>query len=415
MSKLMTWLQRRPSGQYRVRVTIPPRLRRFFNDRTILTKVLGTSDPQVAKRKAVPVMAELQRQLQEAEAALANPAVAAYRAVQEVQASNLSDDQAEALDSYLTTKLEDDDRDERGEPSASYQRKLAGVDDGTQASLAAVVGGDVTVRSITKALFRAYKDSLVRTPTRHGNSATLSPASVTKGLGAIRSVLAWAVGQGYPEVNPADGIRHAGARREHRVSRRPYDADDLRKIFGQQRTAGADTWLPLLGLWTGARLEELGGLRVEDVKDNDTVPHLFIRGTDQRRLKNKGSERRVSLHPALTRSGFLAYVQERRAAGDVMLFPELRADAHSKLTRMWGKKFARHVRLVCGVTDKRKAPMHSFRHAWIDAARAVMIEEHRHTITGHSGGGVGRMYGTSVPLSVLAESMARVRFEGMES
>jgi hypothetical protein len=99
----------------------------------------------------------------------------------------------------------------------------------------------------------------------------------------------------------------------------------------------------------------------------------------------------------------------------VMLFPELPADAHSKLTRMWGKKFARHVRLVCGVTDKRKAPMHSFRHAWIDAARAVMIEEHRHTITGHSGGGVGRMYGTSVPLSVLAESMARVRFEGMES
>jgi hypothetical protein len=96
-----------------------------------------------------------------------------------------------------------------------------------------------------------------------------------------------------------------------------------------------------------------------------------------------------------------------------MLFPELRADAHGKLTRMWGKKFARYVRLVCGVTDKRKAPMHSFRHAWIDAARAVMIEEHRHAITGHSGGGVGRMYGTSVPLSVLAESMAKVRYEGI--
>jgi hypothetical protein len=40
-----------------------------------------------------------------------------------------------------------------------------------------------------------------------------------------------------------------------------------------------------------------------------------------------------------------------------------------------------------------------------------MIEEHWHAITGHSGGGVGRTYGTSVPLSVLAESMARVRFE----
>jgi integrase len=141
-----------------------------------------------------------------------------------------------------------------------------------------VIGGDFPVRSITKAHVRAYKESLLRTPKRHG-STTLSPSSVQKGLAAIRAALAWGVSQGYLEVNVADGIRHAGARHEHRVSRLPYDADDLRKIFGQQRSAGADTWLPLLGLWTGARLEELGGLRVQDVKDNDTVPHLFIRGT----------------------------------------------------------------------------------------------------------------------------------------
>src|SRR4030095_3274300 len=88
---------------------------------------------------------------------------------------------------------------------------LAGVDDGTQASLEAVVGGGVPVRSITRSLSRAYKDPLVRTPTRHGNSATLSPASVTKGLGAIRSVLAWAVGLGYLGVKSAVGMRHAGA------------------------------------------------------------------------------------------------------------------------------------------------------------------------------------------------------------
>jgi integrase len=189
---------------------------------------------------------------------------------------------------------------------------------------------------------------------------------------------------------------------------------DVKRIFSAKRKPGADTWLPLLGLWTGARLEELGGLRVEDVKQEGSIPYIFIRATDGRRLKNKGSERRVPSHPALISAGFLDYVTERRRAGDTLLFPELRADAHGKRTRMWGKRFARHVRLVCGVTDKRKASFHSLRHSFVDAARAVMIEEHRHTITGHSGGGVGRMYGTSVPLSVLAESMARVRFEGLE-
>ena len=188
----------------------------------------------------------------------------------------------------------------------------------------------------------------------------------------------------------------------------------MRKIFGQQRTAGADTWLPLLGLWTGARLEELGGLRVEDVKEEGTRPYIFIRAADGRRLKNRGSERRVPLHPALVRAGFLDYVTERKRAGDALLFSELKADSHGTRTRMWGKRFARHVRLVCGVTDKRKASFHSLRHSFVDAARAVMIEEHRHAITGHSGGGVGRTYGTSVPLSVLAESMVKVRYPGLE-
>ena len=245
----------------------------------------------------------------------------------------------------------------------------------------------------------------------------LSPASVSKGLTAIRSVLSWAVSQGWLDVNPADGIKHAGARSAEQRSRRlGYDADDLRRIFSADNLKGregADYWLPLLGLWEGARLEELGGLRVEDVKESDGVPHLFIRATDERRLKNQGSERRVPLHPALLQAGLLAFVAERRQAGDVMLFPELRADAHGKLTRLWGKRFARHVRVVCGVTDKRIAPMHSLRHAWATAARAVMPEEHRHALGGWSGGGVGRTYGAGVPLKVLAESMAKVTFEGI--
>ena len=48
------------------------------------------------------------------------------------------------------------------------------------------------------------------------------------------------------------------------------------------------------------------------------------------------------------------------------------------------------------------------------SAREVMSEEHRHAITWHSGGGVGRSYGTGVPLKVLTESMAKVRYEGLE-
>jgi hypothetical protein len=58
---------------------------------------------------------------------------------------------------------------------------------------------------------------------------------------------------------------------------------------------------------------------------------------------------------------------------------------------------------------------HVFRHGLKDAARACMPEEHHDAITGHSNGSVGRGYGTGVPLYVLAESMAKVAFKGLQS
>jgi hypothetical protein len=89
----------------------------------------------------------------------------------------------------------------------------------------------------------------------------------------------------------------------------------------------------------------------------------------------------------------------------------LKPDRHGKLTRLWGKRFRYFARSV-GVTSLAKT-FHSFRHAFVDACREVMSEEHRHALTGHSGGGVGRSYGTGVPLKVLAESMAKVRYAGL--
>jgi integrase len=443
----------RRQGIYRFRKFVPKDLREIIGKREIKVS-LRTNDLDIAKRRLAVEALKADRLFEEARRVLANPDARAFHAVRQdiedrrkrprtdddldaeslaltdalekvtdempdpVQAKILravlaarqspdGDGMVSSEDNPVLSVLFDRWRAERTPPPKTWQEWTT-----ARKRFEQVIGGDLPVRMITKAQFRAYKESLVRTPKRHGREETLSPASVTKGLGAIRSVLAWAVGQGYLEVNPADGIRHAGAKSAEQRSRRlPYDADDLKRIFSTKRKPGVDTWLPLLGLWTGARLEEIGGLRVEDVKEEGSIPYIFIRTSDGRRLKNRGSERRVPLHPELLRAGFLDYVRSQPGPA---LFPELRADRHGTRTRMWGKRFARHVRVVCGVTDKRKASFHSFRHAFVDAARAVMIEEHRHAITGHSGGGVGRTYGTSVPLSVLAESMAKVRYVGVE-
>jgi integrase len=306
-------------------------------------------------------------------------------------------------------------REERQPPAKTWEEWAT-----ARRRFEAVVGADLPVRSITKGHVRAFKDALLKMPARRrgvapdGQPAKLAPASIQKQLNALRSVLSWAVSHGYLETNPGTGISHARANGSHNddTRRLPYDADDLSKLFASiEKRTGADRWLPLLELWTGARLEELGQLRAGDVGQDGGVPFIYIHGGDGRRVKNRGSERRVPLHPQLLRLGFLNFVQAQREAGHARLFPELKPDRHGKLTRLWGKRYRYFARSV-GVTDPRKT-FHSFRHGFKDAARAVMPEEHHDAITGHSNGSVGRSYGRGVPLRVLAESMAKVRFAGL--
>jgi integrase len=181
------------------------------------------------------------------------------------------------------------------------------------------------------------------------------------------------------------------ARRDPEEGRQPYNAEDPATLFSKdageaRKGRPADTWLPWLALYTGARLEELGQLRVSDVREEEGVPFLAIEAGDGKKLKTRSSRRRIPLHPELVRLGFLAFVGAQRQAAHERLFLELRATRFS-LTAAWSKFWGRHARDL-GVTDKRKT-FHSFRHGWKDAARAVMPEEHHDAITGHANGSVG--------------------------
>ena len=61
------------------------------------------------------------------------------------------------------------------------------------------------------------------------------------------------------------------------------------------------------------------------------VPCIHIRGGNGRRVKNRGSERLIPLHPELIRLGFMTYVAQQRGAGETRLFPELKPDRNGKL------------------------------------------------------------------------------------
>lgn len=259
-----------------------------------------------------------------------------------------------------------------------------------------------------------------------------SPANIKMKLSRLRTLLQWAADNGHARCNPADGVTIKDVEAA-KNKRRSFDLASLNAIFGspvyssgERPTQGrgeAAYWLPLLALFTGARLEELGQLRPEDVvrltfpdADGQDQFAWFLRITEEGeglRLKNAASERLVPVHPELERLGFVLHALAMKAEGHVRIFHELRPGAYGRLTAKWGEWFSRYRRDVCGVTDRRLV-FHSFRHTFKDCARHAGIPEGvQRQIMGHSGEDVADDYGTGHSLFRLVEGMKLYRVPGL--
>ncbi len=158
------------------------------------------------------------------------------------------------------------------------------------------VNGDVAADAIERLHVVTFKDRMLA----DGKSV----ATVKKYLGLLSAVLETAAANERIQANPVRGIKLTRPKVQQKA-RVPFTVDELNRIFsspvftrGLRPMGGkgeAAYWLPLLGLWTGARLEELGQLRVGDVLSEDGIDFIAI--TDDpsagRRIKTDGSPRRV--------------------------------------------------------------------------------------------------------------------------
>jgi len=283
------------------------------------------------------------------------------------------------------------------------------------------------VEQITRQDVLAFKDKLL--------SEGQSVANTNTKLSRLRTLLGWAYQNDLTASNVADriSVKVADGGKNKRL---PFSLPELQAIFASpvyangerpaQGRAEAAYWLPLLGLFTGARLEEIGQLRVSDVQrhsypdqDGKMLSGWFLNITEstdeqgqENRLKNAASERLVPLHPEIERLGFIVYVQKLKdKTGRV--FPELKPNVYGRLTAKWGEWFGPYLRKICGITDKRKV-FHSFRHTFKDyTRRARMPEGVQRQIMGHAGKDVADDYGSGYDLHSLAEAMANYRVPGL--
>jgi hypothetical protein len=126
---------------------------------------------------------------------------------------------------------------------------------------------------------------------------------------------------------------------EHVPTREPWHIDELRLLFsspvfvGGARPKGgrgeAAFWLPLLALYTGARLSEQAALTAADVVIERPPGIAIITITEDldqgRTLKTLASRRVVPIHTEVIRLGFLNFVEDvcREHGKQARLFPLL--------------------------------------------------------------------------------------------
>ncbi len=187
---------------------------------------------------------------------------------------------------------------------------------------------------------------------------------------------------------------------------------------GKRPKAGggeAAYWLPLIALYMGARLEEMGQALVSDVITVGGV--LCLDTNDQgegRSVKTVSSRRTVPFHPELLRLGFRGYIATLSEGG--RLFPDLEQDQFDSWTGNWSKWWGRWGRQRLGIKDRRRV-FRSFRHSFKAACRRAGIQEETHDLlTGHGDAGVGRSYGreeySAELVKTLAKAIRRIEYEG---
>lgn len=294
--------------------------------------------------------------------------------------------------------------------------------------------GDPMLSEITRQLMRQFTDRIARIPDeRHNvrrkykleagfvelvqladqhNLPRLTIQAQKRLLDGLAEIFSWAVSETIMPANPAKGLgseveRSSGTTRvKAHEQRDEMSAEDLQKImsapwyvrgYGERTAKGIYFsyrphyyWLPLLGLFTGGRLNELAQLYLADIKTTDEgTPYIDfnLEGADKRHvddsdqpaaadksLKTISSAREIPIHKNLLELGFLEYCAALRTAGHVRLFPELKFDAKKGYGKAAGKWFnERFLGHNLKIARNGRKTFHSLRHNYATALGAAGV------------------------------------------
>jgi len=196
-------------------------------------------------------------------------------------------------------------------------------------------------------------------------------------------------------------IRYKGNQKDGARKQRAFTTAELKRLFeGAEYAAfaadpkqAAQYWLPLIGLYTGARVNEICQLNPQcDIREDEGIWFFDFNEdsvADERvtkSVKTEGSKRKTLVHSKLIELGFLEYVHGINKQGSNLLFPQwtpTRGRA-SPAAEDWFRQFLAETGLRDETPGRTLLGMHAFRHTLLHYGFNHHIANIE-VITGHAG------------------------------
>lgn len=257
---------------------------------------------------------------------------------------------------------------------------------------------------ILKNLPPNFKKDDILEQSKQTHKKVISIVTHNKYIGFLGAFNNWLVNRGASDKNFFSGLKMKKGTQAHE-ERLPYTPEEITLLLKEiSRLEGFKYWLPLLGLYTGSRLNELSQLYLEDVTEVDGILCLNITDKrDDQHLKNLASRRLVPIHEGIAQE-FKDYLDSLN--GD-RVFPELTWTKSSfyggKSSKWFNERFKEKIGL--------KPTFHALRHTFASSLLSKGVDSRVISeLLGHaSPGETGRYTGKRNP-KILLEAVSLLEF-----
>ena len=257
------------------------------------------------------------------------------------------------------------------------------------------LGEDIPVQNLKRHHATSFRDSL-RDKARD---------TIARYIGRIRAgleVYRKEVNRSFDNVFKDVDLNGIGVTPVERKPLSPFQAADLIDKLTKRNNQNDLDRILLLLLATGARLGEIVGLRLEDVREDvaEGITSVTITGHEKRRLKNKGSEREVPV-VLFGLTALKAQLDEARTQNSDYLFPR-----YNKTEKTNANSASAAVNKRMQALGFEEFSAHSLRHTVKRLMRDMGVpKDLRDAVQGHGGQSVAEQYGRGVALGRMKEAL----------